>query len=136
MTKHLVFRAFDPVIGSELWLSDGIAIETVEVCVVASDLPRIGHFRCSDPRVNQLYSNICWSQQGNFMTLPTDCPQRDERLGWTGDIQVFATTACANFESSAFLSSWLTDLALEQAADGRVPSTVPNVIPASAMSPT
>lgn len=113
---------------AEIALGAGVVLERVEVCVVASDLAEIGRFRCSDPRVNQLDSNIRWSQRGNFLALPTDCPQRDERLGWTGDIQVFAPTACTNFDARAFLGSWLADLALEQAPDGNVPSTVPNVI--------
>ncbi len=113
---------------AEVTLDEGVELERVEVCVVSTDLAEIGHFRCSDARLNQLDSNIRWSQRGNFLALPTDCPQRDERLGWTGDIQVFAPTACANFDSRAFLSSWLIDLAIEQAPDGQVPSTVPNVI--------
>lgn len=113
---------------AEIALGEGMVLERVEVCVVASDLVEIGRFRCSDARVNRLEANIRWSQRGNFLALPTDCPQRDERLGWTGDIQVFAPTACTNFDARAFLASWLADLALEQASDGNVPSTVPNVI--------
>ncbi len=105
-----------------------ISLNAANGLVVASDLREIGHFACSDERVNRLYSNIKWSQRGNFFAIPTDCPQRDERLGWTGDIQVFAETACANFDTRAFLASWLVDLAYEQASDGNVPSTVPNVI--------
>ena len=113
---------------AEVALSEGVVIEKIEACVVASDLKEIGHFQCSDARVNRLYENIKWSQRGNFLAIPTDCPQRDERLGWTGDIQVFAPTACANFDSQAFLASWLVDLAHAQFPDGRVTSTVPNVI--------
>jgi alpha-L-rhamnosidase len=95
--------------------------------VVASALPRIGDFTCSDERVNKLYANVIWSQRGNFLAVPTDCPQRDERLGWTGDIMAFAPTACANFDSRAFLDSWLTDLAAEQRPDGAVPLVIPDV---------
>ncbi|WP_229736290.1 alpha-L-rhamnosidase [Novosphingobium endophyticum] len=113
---------------AELHLPDGVSLDAVQVCVVASDLAEIGSFECSDDRLNQLDSNVRWSQRGNFLAIPTDCPQRDERLGWTGDIQVFAPTACTNFDSRAFLESWLADLACEQASDGQVPSTVPNVI--------
>jgi alpha-L-rhamnosidase len=113
---------------AEIALDEGIELEKVEVCVLSSDLAEIGHFACSDPWLERLYENIRWSQRGNFFAIPTDCPQRDERLGWTGDIQVFAPTACANFDSRAFLASWLVDLALDQVPDGRVPSTVPNVI--------
>ena len=113
---------------AEVTCDDGVQLNSATARVVASDLREIGHFACSDARVNQLYSNIKWSQRGNFLAIPTDCPQRDERLGWTGDIQVFGDTACANFDARAFLASWLVDLAHEQAADGNVPSTVPNVI--------
>ncbi|MEO6716920.1 MAG: family 78 glycoside hydrolase catalytic domain [Novosphingobium sp.] len=114
---------------AEVTCDDGLRLDNAKVRVVSSDLREIGHFACSDELVNRLYSNIKWSQRGNFFAIPTDCPQRDERLGWTGDIQVFAETACANFDARAFLASWLVDLAHEQAADGNVPSTVPNVIP-------
>lgn len=75
--------------------------------VVHSDLDRIGHFECSDPMLNQLYSNTLWGQKGNFLELPTDCPQRDERLGWTGDAQVFAHTAHYNLRSGAFYRQWM-----------------------------
>ncbi|MFT3727905.1 MAG: family 78 glycoside hydrolase catalytic domain [Terricaulis sp.] len=106
----------------------GVVIDAIEACVIASDLRDIGAFSCSDARVNQLFDNVRWSQRGNFLSLPTDCPQRDERLGWTGDIQVFAAAACANADAQTFLASWLKDLAIEQRSDGCVPSTVPNVI--------
>ncbi|MCX7676960.1 MAG: glycoside hydrolase family 78 protein, partial [Alteraurantiacibacter sp.] len=113
---------------AEIACAPGIEIVACEARVVSSDLRRIGHFRCSDERVNRLYENIIWSQRGNFLAIPTDCPQRDERLGWTGDIQVFAPTACTNFDCRTFLGQWLADLAAEQRADGNVPSTVPNVL--------
>ena len=113
----------------EIDCDPGVAVEEAEVCVLSSDLPQTGHFDCSDERLNRLFENVRWSQRGNFLSLPTDCPQRDERMGWTGDIQVFAPTACANADARAFLGSWLKDLALEQRADGCVPATVPNVIP-------
>ena len=113
---------------AEVATSPGVTVEDVEVAVVASDLASIGEFECSDQRVNQLFSNVVWSQRGNFLALPTDCPQRDERLGWTGDIMVFAPTACANADSRAFLANWLVDLAYDQRTDGAVPSVVPNVL--------
>lgn len=106
----------------------GVAIDSIEAHVVSSDLQQTGAFACSDARINKLYQNVLWSQRSNFLSLPTDCPQRDERLGWTGDIQVFAAAACANADAQTFLSSWLKDLAIEQRSDGCVPSTVPNVI--------
>ena len=84
--------------------------------VVSSDLARIGTFACSDDLVNQLHRNVVWSQRGNFLDLPTDCPQRDERQGWTGDIAVFAPTAAYLFDVDAFLRDWLLDLAAEQRA--------------------
>ncbi len=75
---------------------------------------RTGWFESSDPDLDRLHENVVWSMRGNFVSLPTDCPQRDERMGWTGDIQVFAPTACFVYDVGGFLSSWLTDLALEQ----------------------
>ncbi|MCD7436654.1 alpha-L-rhamnosidase [Streptomyces lincolnensis] len=112
---------------AEIDASPGVTVEQVEVVVVASDLPRIGEFHCSDIRVNALYANVVRSQRGNFLAVPTDCPQRDERLGWTGDIMAFAPTACATFDSRSFLDSWLTDLSIEQRPDGAVPLVIPDV---------
>lgn len=101
----------------------------VTAVVIGSDLRRIGHFSCSDPDLNRLHENVVRSMQGNVVSLPTDCPQRDERLGWTGDIAVFAPTAAFLFDSQAFLADWLRDLALEQRAlDGAVPYVVPDVL--------
>jgi alpha-L-rhamnosidase len=93
-----------------------------------SDLPPIGHFETSDAMLNQLQSNIRWGQKGNFLDVPTDCPQRDERLGWTGDIQVFASTAAFNMDSSAFLRKWLADVELDQYENGGIPFVVPDVL--------
>jgi len=93
-------------------------------------MERTGWFECSDPLLNRLHENVVWSMCGNFLDIPTDCPQRDERLGWTGDIQVFAPTATFLYDTAGFLQSWLQDLAAEQAdADGVVPFVVPNVLP-------
>ena len=99
----------------------------VTAFVIHSDMERTGWFEASDPLVNQLHENIVWGLRGNFLYLPTDCPQRDERLGWTGDIQVFAPTASFLYDVRGFLDSWLRDLALEQ-VDGVVPFVVPNVL--------
>ena len=97
--------------------------------VVHSDLRRTGWFECSDARVNQLVSNAVWGQKGNFLEVPTDCPQRDERLGWTGDIAAFAPSACFAFDCADFLHKWLLDLEAEtRAADGIVPLVVPDVL--------
>jgi alpha-L-rhamnosidase len=101
----------------------------LEAVVVSSDLRRIGTFECSDELVNQLHSNVVWGQRGNFLDVPTDCPQRDERLGWTGDIAAFAPTAAYLFDVKDFLADWLRDLRAEQlAAGGRVPYVAPDVI--------
>lgn len=96
--------------------------------VLHSDLPQTGHFETSDPMLNRLQANIEWGQKGNFLDVPTDCPQRDERLGWTGDIQVFAATAAFNRDSAAFLRKWLADVQLDQFADGGVPFVVPDAL--------
>jgi alpha-L-rhamnosidase len=103
--------------------------DALAAVVVHSDLPRIGRFACSDELLNQLHRNVVWGARGNFLDLPTDCPQRDERLGWTGDIAVFAPTAAFLFDVSGFLRDWLADLDAEQrAADGLVPFVVPDVL--------
>ncbi|WP_224751720.1 family 78 glycoside hydrolase catalytic domain [Microbacterium helvum] len=96
--------------------------------VVSSDLERIGWFSCDDPMIERLHENVVWSMRGNFVDVPTDCPQRDERLGWTGDIQVFGPTAAFLSDVTGFLSSWLADLAAEQLPDGTVPLVVPDVL--------
>jgi alpha-L-rhamnosidase len=96
--------------------------------VVHSDMAPTGTFECSNPLVNQLQHNILWGQKGNFVDIPTDCPQRDERKGWTGDAQVFARTAAFNMDVSAFFAKWLQDLAAEQRPNGAVPFTVPEVM--------
>ncbi|MDR0416909.1 MAG: glycoside hydrolase family 78 protein [Propionibacteriaceae bacterium] len=106
-----------------------MAAADVEAVVVGSDLKRTGWFECSDPRVNQLVHNAVWSQKGNFLSIPTDCPQRDERLGWTGDIAVYGPTAAFQFDVADFLHSWLLDLAAEQRGHGGVvPWTVPRLM--------
>ncbi|HEY7103244.1 MAG TPA: family 78 glycoside hydrolase catalytic domain [Mycobacteriales bacterium] len=99
-----------------------------EVLAISSDTPVRGTFRCSDPALTRFHENVRWSQRDNFVAVPTDCPQRDERLGWTGDAQAFAPTACTLFDSRAFWESWLVDLAHDQTEDGAVPSVVPNVL--------
>src|SRR5438876_4965675 len=92
-------------------------------------MERTGWFECSDPLLNQLHENVVWSLRGNFLDIPTDCPQRDERLGWTGDIAAFAPTATFLYDCAGFLSSWLADLAVEQEDyGGIVPVTIPDII--------
>jgi alpha-L-rhamnosidase len=106
-------------------------LKSDDLCAVVchSDMERTGWFECSDPLVNRLHENTVWSMRGNFLDIPTDCPQRDERLGWTGDIQVFSPTASFLYDSAGFLASWLRDVAAEQKAYGVVPFVVPNVLP-------
>jgi alpha-L-rhamnosidase len=93
--------------------------------VIASDLTPTGKFICSDPQVNQLQSNILWGQRGNYLSVPTDCPQRDERLGWMGDAQVFVRTAAYNADIAAFYTKWLVDVTDSQEADGRFADVSP-----------
>ncbi|WP_213816385.1 alpha-L-rhamnosidase [Glaciihabitans sp. dw_435] len=101
----------------------------VTAVVIHSDMQRTGWFDSSAPLINRLHENVRWGMKGNFVYLPTDCPQRDERLGWTGDIQVFAPTASFLYDADGFLAGWLEDLALEQKAKGGiVPFIVPDVL--------
>jgi alpha-L-rhamnosidase len=97
----------------------------VSAVVLGSDLPNTGDLRISHPMLDQLVSNIRWGQRGNFVSIPTDTPARDERLGWTGDITVFATTASRYQDTRAFLSKWMDDLRDAQRADGNIPAIVP-----------
>ncbi len=110
----------------ENW-SDEIKKENFTAIVVHSDMKRTGCFECSDERVNKLFSNIIWGQKSNFLDVPTDCPQRDERLGWTGDAQVFVKTASYNYDVERFFTKWLADLRADQTDWGTVPSVIPNV---------
>jgi len=93
-----------------------------------SDMPATGSFECSDPMINQLQHNIQWGQRGNFLDVPTDCPQRDERLGWTGDAQVFSRTAAFNRGVEPFFTKWLKDVSADQQPNGAVPHVIPNVL--------
>jgi alpha-L-rhamnosidase len=102
--------------------------EEITGIVIHSDMEPTGYFACSDLMINQLQHNIQWGLMGNFLDVPTDCPQRDERLGWTGDAQVFAPTACYNRDAVLFYTKWLKDLALDQFPDGRIPHVVPDIL--------
>jgi alpha-L-rhamnosidase len=102
-------------------------LDDIYAVVLHSDMERTGWFECSDKLLNRLHENVVWSMRGNFLDIPTDCPQRDERLGWTGDLQVFTPTASYFYDVSGFLQSWLIDLSIEQRKlDGIVPPVVPN----------
>jgi alpha-L-rhamnosidase len=102
--------------------------DSITGVVVHSDMARTGAFEASKPLLNQLQHNIVWGQKGNFVDVPTDCPQRDERLGWTGDAQVFSATAAFNMDVAGFFTKWLKDVAADQLADGSVPHVVPDVL--------
>ncbi|WP_033338813.1 alpha-L-rhamnosidase [Catenuloplanes japonicus] len=107
---------------------ENLAAEDLQAVVVGSDLRRTGWFGSSHTLLNRFHDNVVWGMRGNFLDVPTDCPQRNERLGWTGDIQVFAPTASFLFDSAGFLTSWLADLAAEQQKDGSVPFVVPDAL--------
>jgi len=102
--------------------------EDMTAMALYSDMEQTGSFTTSNPDLNQLQSNIVWGQKGNFLDVPTDCPQRDERLGWTGDAQVFCSTAAYNMNVNNFFSKWLKDLTADQLNDGNVPVVIPNVL--------
>ncbi|MFO0909230.1 MAG: family 78 glycoside hydrolase catalytic domain [Isosphaeraceae bacterium] len=99
--------------------------ETITGLALSSDTPRVGSFHCSDPMLNQLHSNILWTQRANFIDIPTDCPQRDERLGWTGDAQVYVRAATLNTDVQSFFTKWLLDLVDGQRPDGQFPMVAP-----------
>ena len=100
---------------------------------VNSELKRTGYYRCGNEKINQLYHNIIWGQKSNYLDVPTDCPQRDERLGWTGDAQVFCRTAAINFDVEKFFEKWLGDMAIEQAKEnGAVRGVIPECQPYAA----
>ena len=103
-------------------------LDQITGVVIHSAMDPSGTFSCSDPLINQLQHNIQWGQKGNFLDVPTDCPQRDERLGWTGDAQVFSPTAAYNFDVAPFYTKWMKDLAADQLPDGKVPHVIPDVL--------
>ncbi|MFY7828832.1 MAG: family 78 glycoside hydrolase catalytic domain [Flectobacillus sp.] len=109
-------------------LADKINPEDFTAVALHSDMKALGNFECSNPLVNQLQKNIRWGQKGNFLDVPTDCPQRDERLGWTGDAEVFSRTAAYNFNVNQFFAKWLKDVSADQEPDGAIPFVIPNVL--------
>jgi alpha-L-rhamnosidase len=102
--------------------------ESLTGIVIHSDVEPTGRFETSSPLLNRLQHNIRWGQKGNFLDVPTDCPQRDERMGWTGDAQVFARTAAYNMGVAGFFTKWLGDVAADQNDEGSVPHVVPDVL--------
>lgn len=121
---HFTFHGFRYV-AIDGWPGE-LSLDDLTGVVIHSDTPRTGSFTCSDPAINQLQHNIWWGQRGNFVDIPSDCPQRDERLGWTGDAQVFARTACFNAQVASFYAKWLADLEAEQLPSGAVSHVVPD----------
>lgn len=109
----------------EIKASRAVRVCEIESIVLTGDCKLTGDFTCSDPLLDRLYQNIQWGQRSNFIDIPTDCPQRDERMGWTGDIAVFAETAAMNRDIQAFMDKWLTDLRLYQRKNGTLPVTIP-----------
>ena len=125
LEPRLTFHGFR---YAEIRGADLESIHDIVGVVIGSDLERTGWFHCSDERVNRLHENIVRSARSNLIDVPIDCPQRDERLGWTGDLQLFAPTACFLFDMAAMLDSWLADLRCEQHPDGSVPAVIPDVL--------
>ncbi|MBN2639413.1 MAG: family 78 glycoside hydrolase catalytic domain [Bacteroidales bacterium] len=109
-------------------ISNPVNIHDFTGIEVHSDMEPTGYFSCSDSLINQLQHNILWGQKDNFLDIPTDCPQRDERLGWTGDAQVFSVTAAFNFDVAAFYTKWAKDIAADQLPNGKVTDVVPDVL--------
>lgn len=102
-----------------------LPIDAITGIVIHTDMEQTGSFECSDSLINQLQHNIVWGQKGNYLEVPTDCPQRDERLGWTGDAQVFIRTGAFNFNVAPFFTKWQQDLADAQSENGNIPAYIP-----------
>ncbi|MFJ7171111.1 alpha-L-rhamnosidase [Citrobacter freundii] len=123
---HFTFQGFRYV-KVEQWPGE-ITAAALSAIVLHSQMAAGGTFSCSHPGLNQLYQNILWGLKGNFIDVPTDCPQRDERLGWTGDAQIFCRTATYMMNVRNFFSKWLVDLACDQTPEGGVPHVIPDII--------
>lgn len=117
-------------------LNGEIKPENFTAVALYSDMQPTGNFACSNPLINQLQHNIQWGQRGNFLDVPTDCPQRDERLGWTGDAQAFSRTAAFNMNVNNFFAKWLKDVAADQLPNGSVPFVIPNVLGPNSVAAT
>lgn len=126
---HFTFQGFRYV--AVTGFKGEISPDAITGKVIHSDMTPAGDFSCSDTLITKLQKNIQWGLRGNFVDVPTDCPQRDERLGWTGDAEVFAPTACFNMDAATFYSKWMKDFTADQFSDGRIPHVVPQVIGAN-----
>lgn len=122
---HFTFHGFRYICVEGM---DDLNLDQFTACVMHSDMEKTGDFHCSNQKVNQLQSNIAWGQRGNFLDIPTDCPQRDERLGWTGDAQIFSWTASFNRNTALFFRKWMRDVAAESSLEKGVPHVVPDIL--------
>lgn len=121
---HFTFHGFR---HARVTIEGDAEIVAIESVPITSAVVQTGSFECGNALINRLVQNTIWSQRSNFIDVPTDCPQRDERLGWTGDAQVFAGTACYLHDSHWFLRKWLRDVMVDQREDGSIPHVVPDV---------
>lgn len=126
VTPKFTFHGFQYIAVEGV--DEDVDLDVFTACALHTDMEQTGEFNCDNKLVQQLQSNIQWSQRGNFLDIPTDCPQRDERLGWTGDAQIFSNTAGFNFNTQLFFEKWLKDLSAEQTLELGVPSVVPNIL--------
>lgn len=122
---HFTFQGFRYV--KLTGFRESASLQDFTGVVLHSNMERTGDFECSDPLVNQLHHNTLWGQKGNFLDVPTDCPQRDERLGWTGDAQMFVRTASYLMNTGAFFTKWLRDLKADQLPGGGIPFYIPSL---------
>ncbi len=125
LRPHFTYHGFRYVCVEGL--EEGQRVE-LKACHLSTDLEAAGSFSCSDERVNRLQQNIVWSQRDNYLDVPTDCPQRSERLGWTGDATAFTPTAVFHQNIMPFMRKWLRDLAADQTPDTGAPQVVPNIL--------
>ncbi|WP_264876530.1 alpha-L-rhamnosidase [Vibrio agarivorans] len=123
---HFTFQGFRYVKITKS--CEDIVIDQIEATVLHTEMEQTGHFECSNSLLNKLHENIRWGMRGNFVDIPTDCPQRDERLGWTGDAQIFSKTACYLYDSQSFFSKWLVDVRCDQLPEGGIPFVVPDTL--------
>lgn len=123
---HFTYRGFRYICLEGV--GEDIEISRFTACVLHTDMEKTGSFTCDNEKVNRLQENIVWGQRSNFVDIPTDCPQRDERLGWTGDAQIFCRTAMFNYQSALFYRKWLRDVAVETDDEHGVPHVVPNIV--------
>ncbi len=122
---HFTFHGFRYICVEGM---EEMELEQFTACVMHSDMEKIGDFESSNKKVNQLQSNIDWGEADNFLDIPTDCPQRDERLGWMGDAQIFSWTASFNRNTALFFSKWMRDVAAESSLEKGVPHVVPDIL--------